>query len=127
MASRRVDDATCFPTAALRGSPDILATEGSYPISADPEGRYSDVRRPRVQPFVDHPSDDAVRARPVLFMGESLKQKVGDAKAALATAPHKVDVLYTTPRHHHSPIELHACTLAWEGDTLRGSPMRPRR
>jgi xanthine dehydrogenase YagR molybdenum-binding subunit len=56
-------------------------------------------------------------------MGESLKQKVGDAEAALAAAPHKVDVVYTTPRHHHSPIELHACTLAWEGDTLRGSTM----
>ena len=52
-------------------------------------------------------------------MGEPLKQKVGDAEAALAAAPHKVDVVYTTPRHHHSPIELHACTLAWEGDTLR--------
>jgi xanthine dehydrogenase YagR molybdenum-binding subunit len=54
-----------------------------------------------------------------LFMGEPLKQKVGDAEAALAAAPHKVDVAYTTPRHHHAPIELHACTLAWEGDTLR--------
>ena len=54
-----------------------------------------------------------------LFMGEPLKQKVGDAEAALAAAPHKVDVTYTTPRHHHAPIELHACTLAWEGDTLR--------
>jgi xanthine dehydrogenase YagR molybdenum-binding subunit len=54
-----------------------------------------------------------------LFMGEPLKQKVGDAEAALAAAPHKVDVVYTTPRHHHAPIELHACTLAWEGDTLR--------
>ena len=49
-------------------------------------------------------------------MGEPLKQKVGDAEAALAAAPHKVDVTYTTPRHHHAPIELHACTLAWEGD-----------
>jgi xanthine dehydrogenase YagR molybdenum-binding subunit len=54
-----------------------------------------------------------------VFMGEPLKQKVGDAEAALAAAPHKVDVAYTTPRHHHSPIELHACTLAWKGDTLR--------
>ena len=54
-----------------------------------------------------------------LFMGEPLKQKVGDAEAALAAAPHKVDVKYTTPRHHHAPIELHACTLAWEGETLR--------
>ena len=54
-----------------------------------------------------------------VFMGEPLKQTVGDAEAALAAAPHKVDVVYTTPRHHHSPIELHACTLAWEGDMLR--------
>jgi xanthine dehydrogenase YagR molybdenum-binding subunit len=54
-----------------------------------------------------------------LFMGELLKQKIGDAEAALAVAPHKVDVVYTTPRQHHAPIELHACTLAWEGDTLR--------
>jgi xanthine dehydrogenase YagR molybdenum-binding subunit len=54
-----------------------------------------------------------------LFMGEPLKQKVGDAEAALAAAPHKVDVKYTTPRHHHAPIELHACTLTWEGDELR--------
>jgi xanthine dehydrogenase YagR molybdenum-binding subunit len=56
---------------------------------------------------------------PGVFMGEPLKQTVGDAEAALAAAPHKVDVVYTTPRHHHSPIELHACTLAWEGDMLR--------
>jgi xanthine dehydrogenase YagR molybdenum-binding subunit len=54
-----------------------------------------------------------------VFMGEPLKQEVGDAEAALAAAPHKVDVAYTTPRHHHSPIELHGCTLALEGDTLR--------
>jgi xanthine dehydrogenase YagR molybdenum-binding subunit len=52
-------------------------------------------------------------------MGEPLRQKVGDAEAALAAAPHRVDVAYTTPRHHHAPIELHARMLAWEGDTLR--------
>ncbi len=54
-----------------------------------------------------------------LFMGEPLKQKVGDAEAAFAAAPHNVNVTYATPRHHHAPIELHACTLAWDGDTLR--------
>jgi xanthine dehydrogenase YagR molybdenum-binding subunit len=54
-----------------------------------------------------------------VFMGEPLKQQIGDAEAALAAAPHKVDVVYTTPRQHHGPIELHGCTLAWEGDTLR--------
>lgn len=30
-----------------------------------------------------------------------------------------MDVAYTTPRHHHAPIELHGCTLAWQGATLR--------
>ena len=58
-------------------------------------------------------------SEPGVFMGEPLKLKVGDAEDALAVAPHKIDVTYTTPRHHHAPIELHACTLAWNGDELR--------
>jgi xanthine dehydrogenase YagR molybdenum-binding subunit len=52
-------------------------------------------------------------------MGEPLKLEINDAEAMLAAAPHKIDVRYTTPRHNHNPIELHAATLAWEGDTLR--------
>ncbi len=56
---------------------------------------------------------------PGVFMGEPLKLAIGDAEEALAAAPRKVDAVYTTPRHSHSPIELHACTLAWEGDMLR--------
>ncbi len=58
-------------------------------------------------------------SEPGRFMGEPLKLAIKDAEAMLAAAPHKVDVRYTTPRHSHSPIELHGCTLAWEGDTLR--------
>ena len=58
--------------------------------------------------------------KPGLFMGEPLKTKVHDAEAMLEAAPHRVDVNYTTPRHNHNPIELHAVTLAWEGeDKLR--------
>ena len=56
---------------------------------------------------------------PGLFMGAPLKLAVGDAETALAAAPHKVDAVYRTPRHNHNPIELHAATVAWEGDTLR--------
>jgi xanthine dehydrogenase YagR molybdenum-binding subunit len=70
-------------------------------------------------PVTELSAAKAKGTEPGLFLGESLKQKVGDAEAALAAAPRKVDVVYTTPRHHHAPIELHACTLAWEGDTLR--------
>ncbi|WP_144113539.1 xanthine dehydrogenase family protein molybdopterin-binding subunit [Paraburkholderia sp. BCC1886] len=54
-----------------------------------------------------------------VFQGEPLKLEVEDAETMLAEAPHKIDVVYTTPRHNHNPIELHAATLAWQGDTLR--------
>jgi len=52
------------------------------------------------------------------FQGEPLKHEIGDAEAALRAAPHKVDVVYNTPRHNHNAIELHAATVAWQGDEL---------
>jgi xanthine dehydrogenase YagR molybdenum-binding subunit len=64
----------------------------------------------------------AAKARgsePGVFQGEPLKLEIKDAEAMLAAAPHKIDVRYTTPRHNHNPIELHAATLAWDGDDLR--------
>ncbi len=57
--------------------------------------------------------------QPATFMSQPLQLEIGDAEAALASAPHKVDVVYRTPRHNHNPIELHGATLAWDGDTLR--------
>lgn len=56
---------------------------------------------------------------PGQFMGQPLKLAIGDAEKALAAAPHKVDQVYRTPRHSHNAIELHAVTVAWEGETLR--------
>ena len=58
-------------------------------------------------------------SEPGVFQGEPLKLEINDAEAMLAAAPHRIDARYTTPRHNHNPIELHAATLAWEGDTLR--------
>jgi len=52
-------------------------------------------------------------------MGQPMKLEFGKTDEALANAPHKVDHIYTTPRHNHNAIELHACTVAWEGDKLR--------
>ena len=56
--------------------------------------------------------------RPATFQGEPLKLDIGDAEAALAAAPYKIDVKYVTPRHNHSAIELHAATVAWQGEDL---------
>jgi xanthine dehydrogenase YagR molybdenum-binding subunit len=58
-------------------------------------------------------------SEPGVFQGEPLKLDVNAAEEKLAAAPHKVDARYTTPRHNHNPIELHAATLFWEGDELR--------
>jgi xanthine dehydrogenase YagR molybdenum-binding subunit len=57
--------------------------------------------------------------QPGTFMGEPLLIEVGDAVQALAAAPHRIDATYTTPRHNHNPIELHAATVAWVDGTLR--------
>jgi xanthine dehydrogenase YagR molybdenum-binding subunit len=42
----------------------------------------------------------------------------GDAEAALAAAPVRVDLRFTTPPYHHNAIEPHATTAAWDGDRL---------
>jgi len=53
------------------------------------------------------------------FMGGPLQDIIGDAEAALASAAQRVDAVYRTPRQNHHAIELHAVTVAWEGDVLR--------
>ena len=52
------------------------------------------------------------------FNGEPQHVEIGDAEAAFAAAPHRVDATYHTPRQNHNAIELHAATLAWKGDEL---------
>jgi xanthine dehydrogenase YagR molybdenum-binding subunit len=44
--------------------------------------------------------------------------KVGDAVAAFAAAPVKIDQHYATPTQHHNPIELFTTTCAWDHGKL---------
>ena len=63
--------------------------------------------------------DEAKRhSRPAPPTLGELTVTIGDAEAALAAAPVRVDETYRTPRHNHNAIELHAATLAWDGDEL---------
>jgi xanthine dehydrogenase YagR molybdenum-binding subunit len=55
---------------------------------------------------------------PDSLVGQPVEVLVGDAEAALADAPHAIDLVYSTPRHNHNAIEPHAVTLAWDGDDL---------
>lgn len=50
------------------------------------------------------------------FMAQPLRNEIGDAEAALAAAHFRVDARYTTPRHNHNAIELHALTCEWQDD-----------
>jgi xanthine dehydrogenase YagR molybdenum-binding subunit len=47
-----------------------------------------------------------------------LQSQRGDADAAFAAAPVRLDQTYVTPAETHNPIELHATTAIWEGSTL---------
>src|SRR5258705_2569791 len=51
-------------------------------------------------------------------MRHRLDSQRGDAEAAFATAPVKLDETYVTPAETHNPLELHATTAVWEGSTL---------
>jgi xanthine dehydrogenase YagR molybdenum-binding subunit len=42
----------------------------------------------------------------------------GDADAAFESAPHKIDVIYTTPVETHNPMEMHATTARWADGQL---------
>src|SRR6058998_2890600 len=49
---------------------------------------------------------------------ECVDSQRGDADAAFASAPVKLDQTYVTPAETHNPIELHATTAIWEGPKL---------
>jgi len=58
---------------------------------------------------------DANPVQPEKFIGrERLQAKRGDVNAALATAAHKIDVVYSTPIENHNPIETTSTTVEWE-------------
>jgi xanthine dehydrogenase YagR molybdenum-binding subunit len=44
--------------------------------------------------------------------------KIGDAAAAFATAPVKIDAHYETATEHHNPMELFTTTCAWQDGKL---------
>lgn len=44
--------------------------------------------------------------------------KVGDAEAAMASAPVTVDQRYSTPPQHHNPMELYTTTCEWRDGKL---------
>jgi xanthine dehydrogenase YagR molybdenum-binding subunit len=52
------------------------------------------------------------------ILGEPAQLEIGRAERALADAAHVVDASYSTPRHNHAAMELHAVTVSWNKDRL---------
>ncbi len=49
--------------------------------------------------------------------GEPADTELGDVDGALASAAVELDATYTTPMHHHNPMEPHAAIAVWDGTT----------
>jgi xanthine dehydrogenase YagR molybdenum-binding subunit len=52
------------------------------------------------------------------FDDEELQHTRGDPERAYANAPVQFQAVYTTPVHHHNPMEAHATLAQWDGDRL---------
>jgi xanthine dehydrogenase YagR molybdenum-binding subunit len=61
----------------------------------------------------------AAAIEPSSILGEPAVIAKGDADAALAAAPYKVDHVYRTPAVNHNAIELHATLAQWSDDGQR--------
>ena len=65
--------------------------------------------------LVTLPGKGANAGQPEKFIRrEKLQVKRGDVDAALGTATHKIDVVYSTPIENHNPIETTSTTAEWE-------------
>jgi xanthine dehydrogenase YagR molybdenum-binding subunit len=64
------------------------------------------------------PDDDPEVIQATFGPHERLQSQRGDADAAFAGAPIKIDQTYVTPAETHNPIELHATTAIWDGPRL---------
>src|SRR5437867_1985094 len=62
--------------------------------------------------------DDPDSVATTFGMRNRLDSQRGDADAAFASAPVKLDQTYVTPAETHNPLELHATTAIWDGSTL---------
>jgi xanthine dehydrogenase YagR molybdenum-binding subunit len=64
----------------------------------------------------DSPGAEVVALKSVAPQHED--PEVGDAAAAFAAAPVKVEAHYATPTQHHNPIELFTTACVWRGGKL---------
>jgi xanthine dehydrogenase YagR molybdenum-binding subunit len=75
------------------------------------------VERPNVDPHLSA-DDEPDQVMTTFGPQHRLESHRGDPDAAFASAPVKLDHTYVTPWETHNPLEPHATTAVWEGETL---------
>ena len=56
--------------------------------------------------------------KPHDIIGDKPDDKRGDVDAGFTEADIVIDETYTTPTHHHNPMEPHSTTAVWQGEQL---------
>lgn len=53
--------------------------------------------------------------KPKNILGEDAEVSKGNADKIFESAPHRIDLTFTTPPYNHNAIEPHACISIWDG------------
>ena len=77
-------------------------------VTYDAEAAVTDFAAARVERAHD----------PGNVLGEPLRDRDRRCRGGAGRGPSRVDATYTTPRHNHNAIELHAVTVAWPDGQL---------
>jgi xanthine dehydrogenase YagR molybdenum-binding subunit len=85
--------------------------------AADAVGVTYDKEKPNVETELTA-DDDPETIASTFGPQERLESQRGDADAAFASAPVKLDQTYVTPAETHNPIELQGTTAIWDGSML---------
>src|SRR5262249_6431829 len=81
------------------------------PLDLDFRSDRGDLVKPVKAAFFGHGAGD-------LLDGSPADTALGDVEAALASASASLDATYSTPNHHHNPMEPHTAIATWAGDEL---------
>jgi len=77
-----------------------------------------EAEKPNVETELTPDDDDPDVIASTYSSEPRLQSERGDAPAAFARAPIRLDETYITPAETHNPIELHATIAMWEGSVL---------
>lgn len=110
------------PAIAYRGQPIALVVADTLEIAiqaaASIRATY-DVQPARLSIDDPFPADVVAQEGSTLPQAMFADRRAGDADAAFAAAPVKIDERYTSPPQHPNPIELIATVAEWSNGVLR--------